>query len=326
MLRTLLFSLLTWAISSKAAAQNLVLNPGFEELDVCPSQIGQFYSLTPGWQILRGSPDTYNTCCDMCSADVPRNFLGYQEAYEGDGYAGVITASGREYIQTELSSPLIPGVLTYVSMQVSPGGWATIGMTTPQYLSSGIGLRLSVEEVPFMPTGGEPTFYDTAVVFMPEVLSDTSAWRELSVSFYADSAYRYLQIGNFFSEMNTITEFITSDGSPGAYAYVDAVCVSQGWNACEMSNGLESAQLETTKLEILCTDGRVGLRARSGTGPLVNVRLLDPLGRMLSTIPRIEAGETIHLPIEPTRVGFFLVAYQGASGQEQVTRFVSAQP
>lgn len=57
--------------------QNLVPNPGFEELDSCPSDLSQIEA-TGDWITARGSADLYNACDTTGNAAVPLNLLGFQ--------------------------------------------------------------------------------------------------------------------------------------------------------------------------------------------------------------------------------------------------------
>jgi len=78
-----------------------------------------------------------------------------------------------------------------------------------------------------------PTFgiRDYAHVFSTAVISDTAHWTLVSGEFVADSAYRHIVLGNFFSNANTDT--IPSEiGYVLAYYLFDSVSVSSGLDDC----------------------------------------------------------------------------------------------
>lgn len=113
-------------VQSPSQAQNLVPNGSFEEYTECPSIMAQVPYAT-GWSVFSQSPDYFHACNTNDSMDVPLNLVGYQPAFDGEGYAGVVTflegSQYRECVQHELAEPLIPGGTYYLSMVASPGGF-----------------------------------------------------------------------------------------------------------------------------------------------------------------------------------------------------------
>ena len=106
-------------------AQNLVPNPSFEEYYQCPVSQGQLYRLL-NWRRIQNcfesTPDYYNTCAGSgTDAGVPDNLTGTQWPVDGDGYVGFYQygLDFREYITTQLASPLIAGVTYEVSFYLS---------------------------------------------------------------------------------------------------------------------------------------------------------------------------------------------------------------
>ncbi len=100
--------------SAIAYAQNLVPNPGFEEYSACPGYYSQHPSefKVTGWtSASAGTPDHFHSC-STGEADVPHNWAGVSEPYEGNGYVGIYTWMNndynyREYLQCKLITPLI---------------------------------------------------------------------------------------------------------------------------------------------------------------------------------------------------------------------------
>ena len=91
-----------------ASAQNLVPNPGFEVQDSCPA-VSEIMLAQPWNSATLGSPDLFNNSCPSQQGS----------ARTGIGCAGVYTystfADNREYMQVQLTSPLVAGSTYEVS-------------------------------------------------------------------------------------------------------------------------------------------------------------------------------------------------------------------
>src|SRR5690606_36157905 len=99
--------------------QNLVPNPSFEEYTVCPEGNGAIEDAVQWNSATAGTPDLYNYCSSGFGTSVPTNWAGYQEPHSGNGYAGFYNYNQfielREYMQTNLETPLEAGVAYWVS-------------------------------------------------------------------------------------------------------------------------------------------------------------------------------------------------------------------
>ena len=102
-------------------AQNLVMNPSFEDLVQCPEEYGTFQEDVLFWTIPTfGSTDYFNSCSSTMT--VNRNFIGKQETFHGDGYAGLYAYGPndyREYVAGELKQKLQKNKKYVVSAMVS---------------------------------------------------------------------------------------------------------------------------------------------------------------------------------------------------------------
>jgi len=76
-------------------AQNLIVNGDFEDYTTCPWALSQLdfaqYWINPT-TVNGGTPDYYNACCTSTWVGVPKNNFGFQNAYSGSAYGGVITS------------------------------------------------------------------------------------------------------------------------------------------------------------------------------------------------------------------------------------------
>ena len=99
---------------TSAQPQNLVPNGGFEDYRRCPgdfSESAEEFAVL-GWRSAsRGTPDHFHSCSSG-DANVPYNWAGVADAWEGDGYAGIYVWMSddnqyREYLQCKLAQPLV---------------------------------------------------------------------------------------------------------------------------------------------------------------------------------------------------------------------------
>ena len=272
-------------------AQNLVPNPGFEENLSCPAEIGEIETAI-GWTSIGISPDYFNECADD-SVGVPFNALGYQWPADGTGYAGLSIgplAQNKEYMQAELTEPLAPGEPTYVSVRVSPGGFGMPDWTSPTLAVSHVGLRFSVAPLQQFAFYGQFHF-NTAALYMPTVLSDTSSWTVLAGVYVPDSAYRYLQIGSFFDE-NFVQQAVLDPNDFGwevGYAFVDMVCVAKIPGVCDQVISVPDAESHHMPRALMFNRELVMELRRWGIADrVVSARLFDAMGRTI--VERAQSG------------------------------------
>ncbi len=203
-------------------AQNLVPNGSFEEYTTCPFNTGQIDRAT-GWTSFRSSPDYFNSCADITSAvSVPKNDAGFQYAADGDAYIGVITYEASapneenlEIVGAELATPLVAGYKYFVSFKVN---MATIHRLAGNVASNKIGVSFSTSS--FNWSNNPKPINNFAQVFSNNIIQDTANWITISGSFIADTAYRYIMLGNFFDTAHTDTIVVANDApSPYYFSY-----------------------------------------------------------------------------------------------------------
>lgn len=215
--------LLLVLLMTKVQSQNLVNNPSFESYTTCPTTSSQFYAVN--WQVTANSglasPDYYNTCADGTQG-IPSNVVGNQNAYTGNGYAGIYCYYQyeplREYIQSQLNMALVAGQTYYVSFRVS--------------LADDYGTAIGSIGAHFSTTAitGNGTYGPINVVpqiISSSIISDTANWVQITGSFVANGGEQYITIGNFSNDASTPRSTNSSAFiSYMAYYYVDMVEVS----------------------------------------------------------------------------------------------------
>ncbi len=289
-----------------AGAQNLVVNPSFEGFSLCPNDLDQMDRVT-SWTGIWGSADYFNGCADD-TMSVPFNAIGYQWPSEGAAYVGMLTFPmlAKEYIQGELSEPLEPGMLSYVSMRVSPGGFGYPSWTSPKLAASHIGMRFSTQPIGSINDYGELEF-NTSVLYMQGILSDTSSWTVLSTSFMPDSAYRYVQVGCFFTDEQVDTLVLDPLGdTESAYAFVDVVCVAQQPGVCDPIAGTPSwSELYVSQAVIFDAALVLSLDAWRLAGKAERAMLFDHGGRLVAEKILTGARGSVEWPLGRLASGLY---------------------
>jgi len=237
-MKTILFIIFMLVIWQNAIVygQNLVPNPSFEEYDTCPNDFAQIY-FAKYWSSFGYSPDYYNSCNTSGQFSIPNNIFGYQYPAEGNAYAGLIPyiegIFGREFMGAQLLSPLIIGQKYDVSFKVS----ATTHSIDPEACIAIDKMGMKFSTISYL---GWPYVYENnlalinnyAQIYSTTIITDTSNWITIMGSFIADSAYKYVIIGNFFDDEHTDTlhiNIVTNPSTPThrAYYYIDNVIVTK---------------------------------------------------------------------------------------------------
>ncbi len=224
-------------------AQNLVPNNSFENAWSCPysfvtTPIAKPY---PNWiNPNRGTPDLLHVCSTL-DAGVPDNFAGSMYPNEGAAYAGIIlresfgdnkrkeNATSREYIQTELSSPLRSDKLYCAKLFYA-------NSSKSMYAVDALGITLTREKI--NTKNAEQIIQMPQIINKPEhIMSNNDYWEELCGVYRAKGNEIYLTIGNFWD--NSQTNYLqntheTVDSSFSfAYYYIDNVKVFEIENTFE---------------------------------------------------------------------------------------------
>lgn len=248
-------------------AQNLVLNPGFENINTtCSGFGGAGFTNLVSWDNpdptdTCSTPDWFSTCLNsFFPTSAPTSWLGYQNPRTGDAYAGIIlydatTNAYREYLEGTLASPLVAGQTYCVSFYVS------LADTVP-YAVNKIGVYFSNTFVQFPVShciNTVPLPFTPQLQYNGAALTDTANWVRIEWQYVATGGEQYFVIGNFLNNAGTT---VTNTGGSGivhpyAYYFVDDVSVVPGI-CCDAT---------IASLNTLCTNGSpITLSANSNGG------------------------------------------------------------
>lgn len=233
----LLFCSAFLLLSNPSKAQNLVPDSSFEAVTnhFCGilTSSAQFNSLFTFWSNPTLGGDQYSmlvdtTCYNHCTNPSPQGPIppkGFQAPRNGDVFPGIFlytipTLEQREYIQTELTSPLVIGESYAVSAWVSLADYSENATSSLDFLLT------------TLPVGGNvSTLYSyTPQTAHTTLLSSTTDWMQVIDTIVVDSAYQYLTIGNFMEDSATVlSPNPGSGGGPGQYGsyyFIEDVSVS----------------------------------------------------------------------------------------------------
>ncbi|MCR9053052.1 MAG: hypothetical protein ACE362_20745 [Phaeodactylibacter xiamenensis] len=228
-------------------AQNLVPNPGFESYFEHPELSVNGVNATADWFKFEYTTEFFHRTYPPI-AGVPFNQRGYQEPFEGNGYAGMIVYpwNVREFLAVQLTEPLEAGQVYTLSFQVSLSEQSG-------YMTDDFGAMLSRER----PEQDSLSKYYYVVKNQEgRVLSDTSGWMEIRGQYLAQGGEQYLLIGNLYDQpRTTFQETAVEDSRFWAYYFVDQVELTRCGETGSMLTQLPPQDT------IICDSGNARLEA-----------------------------------------------------------------
>ncbi len=217
-------------------SQNLVPNPGFEEIDGCTVFAGYAevdsasYWFNPTWT----TPDLRYDSCLISDPFyqllnlVDQNIL-FPGAHNGQGYVGMILGSAdyqnhptstdwMEYISVKLTSSLVAGQHYYVSAFIKL-------QADVDYATEDLGFYFS--ETSIADSTLEPLKqYIPQVSNLDGFITNTGEWKKVTGCFIANGGEEYLTIGNFSDPGSANLLHFTGDTSnKTAYYFIDDISV-----------------------------------------------------------------------------------------------------
>ena len=201
--------------------QNLVQNHSFELYRNCPDGFTVFEALH--WEQMSNHPgnaDYFNSCSLSALHTVPDNTRGAQEVFEGNAYGGILAFSptgAREYIQTQLSEPLIENQTYEISMFISLAEDSNLAVDR-------LGARLTNTSLT-----GNGNSYDVSgfsEIYSQQIIIDKINWVQIKGDYIAEGGEEFFTIGNFYSNEDTMTSIVDNHPfSDFAYYYIDSISV-----------------------------------------------------------------------------------------------------
>ncbi len=223
-----IFSLFSfWSFAQKPTA-NIVPNPGFERYASAPigwSYKGAFFGeVVKYWfSATTASPDIYGPDVHV-PMDWAEKGFGEQKAHTGKSMAG-LTLFGctngkphcREFVEIQLSEPLVIGQAYYVEF------WVTHLAKSLQI--NNLGAYFSISEIKRQTD--EVLIREAQVKASNIIAAPGGKWVKVSGQFVAKYEAEYVVIGNFSDDFNTLSIAPREDCYNYAYYYVDDVLVKK---------------------------------------------------------------------------------------------------
>jgi hypothetical protein len=257
--------------------QNLVPNGDFEQYDTCPTNEAQLSNaipwINPSTNIAgsSGTPDYFNSCNGSLMG-VPYNWLGFQEAHSGNGYAGIFLyqPSGdlniREYLEVQLTHPLVAQKSYHFELYFNLGDLS-------RYTVDNIGVYFSDTIISgidnFSPLPVVPQINNTI-----ESYPDTTIWKLLSGEYTSYGNEQYIIIGCFVSDL--ISQPVTLNNTGNYFSYIMIDDVSLTLSTAEIKNLINEVEIEITpnpfldKIELINNELQIGeLKLYDLTGELI---------------------------------------------------------
>jgi len=223
----LLFTLGLGLILNAQDMENLVENPGFEQMEGKIKKAGGI-TIAIGWM----SPTL--AAADLFSDKVkdgfgtPINAFGEEAAMEGSNYAGIRTFSygakePRNYISAKLKVPLTKDAMYCVTFYVSLA-------EASKYASNNVGLNFSKKQ--YNIDENKSIITPTHIMHKDNpIFNAYFGWDEVCGIYIAEGGEKFITIGNFFSDAETKNERLkglkefTGTTVVSAYYFVDNISV-----------------------------------------------------------------------------------------------------
>ncbi|HRF99669.1 MAG TPA: T9SS type A sorting domain-containing protein [Bacteroidia bacterium] len=208
---------------SKNKAQNLVPNGSFENYTSCPNASGQLTLCTNWYNPSTGTPDYLNACSP--SLGVPSVGLGFQYAKTGNAMVGIwafcnVFSNVREYVQSQLTAPLVVNSFYLVEYYINRANWSN-------FACNNISCLLSANSTFTADVNGLISGNPQVIKFNNDIIIDTLNWVRISSIYQASGGENYLTIGNFKNDaLTTFSNVPGNSSSCAAYYLIDDVSLT----------------------------------------------------------------------------------------------------
>lgn len=221
---------------SLKAQQNLVPNGDFEDYVTCPNVSNYYLDNAEYWFMPtnNGTSDYFNSCSTDADVEgllfsVPQNYIGWQEAHSGSGYAGfsfsMLNDGGSycEYISVELNQALRKETFYELSFYVSVADSFVLSYEPNIYVNK-LGAYFSANVI----DQNNSNIIDVKPQFESNPnnwLYDSISWQHVSGIFMATGGEQFLTLGNFASYDDLQSNYLYPSPflDKSVYYYIDDV-------------------------------------------------------------------------------------------------------
>lgn len=293
-----------------SAQQNLVPNPGFENINQCPNNQNDYATMQNWYPVLVTSTDFYNACSVSADGGVPQNFLGNQTAHQGNGYAGVVLYLNnpqmeyREYVGVKLTQPLVAGKEYCVAFYVAAADSAGLQSNTiAAYIGDSI--------YPATPFGISALPY-TPQIQTTQYIENNTGWQLVEGEYTAVGGEQYITIGSFTHDANTTfgpnglapDPFGPNQMYMQSYVYVDDVEVKE----CKKV-GIDEEQANDITIYPNPASENITISAPKTYNNLT-VKVFNMAGALVSSIT-LKSAQKANIAIAQLAGGLYIVQVTG---------------
>ena len=260
-------------------AQNLVPNPSFEIYSSCPTTFSQTSLAAPWYDPTAGSSDYFNACA-VGYANVPfcSNGNTYQFARTGNAFTGLYALNGlgnlnREYIQVQLSSPLVHDSCYLIEFYCNL-------FNNMGYSINKLGSYLSDTALHYTALGSILNY--TPQIVSTVFLTDTLNWMRIAGYYHAVGGEQFLTVGDFkpFTAGDTLNTGV-SGGYDGAYYFIDDVSITKV-AGCDTAMGInENIDNLSFKIFPNPNNGNMTIKYTLRQSDKGSIRIYDVTGKLI---------------------------------------------
>jgi hypothetical protein len=303
-------------------AQNLVMDPSFEQNSGCPEQVSDLSTLTTWWAPNAATTDYYHSCSPAFGSHVPYNMAGKQWPHSGNAYVGIITQANdlryTELVQGRLVEPMKKGGYYKVAYYVSLAEIARIKDTRLGVCFTRDSTMIGNRAAPACPKGQLIERMNVHNV------DDMDRWAIVTGMYKAKGGEQFMTIGNLLGsagrkdqKKNKTT--ITKVKDQMGYYYIDDVTVLKArnradslftaWAAPSSDEFTAGGQLLLAPCTGIFQQGSSAFRdikairaaAQQDTGSVPYPAMLEYLGDMLMREPGLIMEVAVHAaPMQDT--------------------------
>jgi len=227
-MKKIIYTIFSLCAINSFAQENLVPNPSFETVEKKIKEAGEVELAAPWTSATLKKVDLYSEDAKNKEFGVPTNGYGEEKAQDGKNYAGlnIYGYRGRApkgYLQTELTNELVAGKKYCMKFYVSFSDRS-------KNATNNFGMHISTEAVSAT-NEGDLNFKPQIMKLKNSPIEKQFDWTPICGVYEALGGEKYITIGNFMSEENTVTERVKQSrefsGSQkmDGYYYLDNVSV-----------------------------------------------------------------------------------------------------
>lgn len=279
MKKSILFvSLITLFCKSLFSQVNLVPNHSFEQSTNCPNFSGQLNFLND-WNNVNlvygnfnyGTPDYYDICSSSSYSSLPNNIFATLDPFEGNALVGLVIYNHdipqyREYISTELTTPLNPENTYIVKFHLTGG-------INQNYRFNSHNFGIVFSESPL----NQNSYFlinETPQLEMNTFLN-TDNWVEYMFTYTPDKSYSHITIGSFRSDADINPLDVTISSNKYSTVFIDEISIENIQSGIkENQNSNISVINAHHKLQILNPNNET----------IKNINICDIQGKILFSI------------------------------------------